>query len=61
MEKYQKDNLKFFKTRSKNSFNQMKYSANTFNPENTKKIKKLFLKLRKKVKYNLLTFLNSKK
>ena len=61
MEKYQKDNLKFFKIRSKNSFNQMKYSNNTFKQENTKNIKKFFSKLRKKVKCNLLTFFNSKK
>ena len=61
MGKYQKDEHQHIKNKNKNSFNQMKYSSNTFKSENTKKIKKFFSKLREKLKFNLLTFFNSKK
>ena len=59
MGKYQNDNDQFIKSRNKYSFNQMKYSDRK--PENTKKLKKYFLKLRKRIKYNILSFFNSKK
>ena len=61
MGRYQSDNIQYFRNKSKNSFNQIRYSDDILNPEDTKVLKKLILKLRKKLKYALLTFFNSKK
>jgi hypothetical protein len=61
MGRYQSDNIQYFRNKSKNSFNQIRYSDDKLNPEDTKVLKKLILKLRKKLKYSLLSFFNSKK
>jgi hypothetical protein len=61
MGRYQSDNVQYFRTKNKNSFNQIRYSDAILNPEDTKVLKKFLLKLRKKLKYSLLTFFNSKK
>ena len=61
MGRYQSDNIQYFRNKSKNSFNQIRYSDDILNPEDTKVLKKLILKLRKKLKYALLAFFNSKK
>ena len=61
MGRYQSDNIQYFRNKSKNSFNQIRYSDDILNPEDTKVLKKLILKLRKKLKYSLLSFFNSKK
>ena len=61
MGRYQSDNIQYFRTKNKNSFNQIRYSEDILNPEDTKVLKKFILKLRKKLKYALLAFFNSKK
>lgn len=61
MGRYQSDNIQYLRNKNKNSFNQIRYSDDNLNPEDTKVLKKLILKLRKKLKYALLTFFNSKK
>ena len=61
MGRYQSDNVQYFRTKNKNSFNQIRYSEDILNPEDAKVLRKFILKLRKKLKYALLTFFNSKK
>ena len=61
MGRYQSDNIQYFRTKNKNSFNQIRYSDAILNPEDTKVLKKFLLKLRKKLKYAVLAFFNSKK
>lgn len=50
MGRYQSDNVQYFRTKNKNSFNQIRYSDAILNPEDTKVLKKFLLKLRKKIK-----------
>ena len=61
MGRYQSDNIQYFRTKNKNSFNQIRYSDDILNPEDAKVLRKFILKLRKKLKYALLAFFNSKK
>ena len=61
MGRYQSDNIQYFRTKNKNSFNQIRYSEDILNPEDAKVLRKFILKLRKKLKYALLAFFNSKK
>ena len=62
MGKYQKEKNLFIKNKiNRNAYNPVKsYDIQTIY-ENNRKFKKLILKLRNKLKYNLLTFFNSKK
>ena len=61
MGRYQSDNVQYFRNKNKNFYNQPRYSDDNINPEDVKVFKKFLLKLRKKLKYSLLTFFNSKK
>ena len=61
MGRYQSDNIQYFRTKNKNSFNQIRYSDDILNPEDAKVLRKFILKLRKKLKHALLAFFNSKK
>lgn len=61
MGRYQSDNVQYFRNKNKNFYNQARYSDDNINPEDAKVFKKFLLKLRKKLKYSLLTFFNSKK
>ena len=57
---YQRDNAQYLKNKSKNSFNKLQYSYKSLEAEDYKVFKKYVLKLRKKIKYNLITFFQSK-
>ena len=61
MGRYQSDNIQYFRNKNKNSFNQIRYSDDNLNLEDIKVFRKFILKLRKKLKYSLLSFFNSKK
>jgi hypothetical protein len=61
MGRYQSDNIQYFRNKNKNSFNQIRYSDDNLNLEDIKVFRKFILKLRKKLKYALLAFFNSKK
>ena len=57
---YQRDNDQYLKSKSKNRFNKLQYSYKSLETEDYKVFKKYVLKLRKKIKYNLLSFFQSK-
>lgn len=59
MGEYQRD-AQYLKSKSKNLFNKMQYSYKSLEAEDYKVFRKHILKLRKKVKYNLITFFQSK-
>lgn len=61
MGRYQSDNVQYFRNKNKNFYNQARYADDNLNLEDAKVFKKFLLKLRKKLKYALLTFFNSKK
>ena len=46
MGRYQSDNIQYFRNKNKNSFNQIRYSDDILNPEDTKVLKKFILKLK---------------
>ena len=60
MEEYQRDNTQYLRSKSKNAFNKFQYSYKSLEAEDYKIFKKYILKLRKKIKYNLITFFQSK-
>ena len=59
MGEYQRDD-QYLKSKSKNSFNKMQYSYKSLEAEDYKVFRKYILKLRKKLKNNLITFFQSK-
>ena len=59
MGEYQRD-AQYLKSKSKNSFNKMQYSYKSLEAEDDKVLRKYILKLRKKLKNNLITFFQSK-
>ena len=59
MGEYQRD-AQYLMSKSKNSFNKMQYSYKSLEAEDYKVFRKHILKLRKKVKCNLITFFQSK-
>ena len=59
MGEYQKD-AQYLKSKSKNLFNKMQYSYKSLEAEDYKFFRKYILKLRKKLKNNLITFFQSK-
>ncbi len=60
MGEYQRGCAQYLKSKSKNTFNKMQYSYKSLENEDYKVFKKHILKLRKKLKYNLITFFQSK-
>ena len=60
MEEYQRNNAQYLRSKSKNVFNKFQYSYKSLEAEDYKIFKKYILKLRKKIKYNLITFFQSK-
>lgn len=60
MGEYQRGCAQYLKSKSKNTFNKMQYSYKSLENEDYKVFKKYILKLRKKLKYNLITFFQSK-
>ena len=63
MGEYQRSNAQYLKSKSKNSFNKLnklQYSYKSLEAEDYKIFKKHILKLRKKLKNNLITFFQSK-
>ena len=62
MGKYKKNKILFPKNKiKKQALSQNTSHDNQFTLDNSKKLKKIVLKLRSKYKYTLLTFFNSKK
>jgi hypothetical protein len=60
MGEYQRGNAQYLKSKSKKSINKLQYSYKSLEAEDYKIFKKYILKLRKKLKYNLITFFQSK-
>ena len=60
MGEYQRECAKNLKSKNKNTFNKLQYSYKSLEAEDYKTFKKHILKLRKKLKCNLITFFQSK-
>jgi len=57
---YQRGNAQYLRSKSRNSYNKLQYSYKSLEAEDYKIFKKYILKLRKYIKFNLITFFQSK-